>query len=71
MPGEKRPGAQSLPASDSTGVLCHDGETHLERLSPQRDKTFTHLEEELHPKTADPEAFSEAHDPGGLRGPAG
>ena len=37
------------------GILCHDGETHLERLSPQRDKTFAHLEEELRGKTADPE----------------
>jgi len=37
------------------GILCHDGETHLERLSPQRDKTFAHLEEEIRSKTADPE----------------
>jgi len=37
------------------GILCHDGETHLERLSPERDKTFAHLEEEIRSKTADPE----------------
>ena len=37
------------------GILCHDGETHLERLSPQRDKTFAHLKEEIRTKTADPE----------------
>jgi len=43
----------SLQALD--GILCHDGETHLERLSPQRDKTFAHLEEEIRSKTADPE----------------
>ncbi len=37
------------------GILCHDGETHLERLSPERDKTFAHLEEEIRSKMADPE----------------
>ncbi len=37
------------------GILCHDGETHLERLSPERDKTFAHLEEEIQSKMADPE----------------
>ncbi len=37
------------------GILCHDGETHLERLSPQRDKTFADLEEEIHRKLADPQ----------------
>ena len=36
------------------GILCHDGETHLERLSPDRDKTFQRLEEEIHLKLADP-----------------
>jgi dGTPase len=37
------------------GILCHDGETHLERLSPQGDKTFAELEEDIHRKLADPE----------------
>jgi dGTPase len=36
------------------GILSHDGETHLERLSPQQDKTFADLEEEIRAKTADP-----------------
>ena len=36
------------------GILCHDGETHLERLSPERDKTFAHLEAEIRTKLADP-----------------
>ncbi len=37
------------------GILSHDGETHLERLSPQRDKTFADLEEEIRQKMADPD----------------
>jgi dGTPase len=37
------------------GILCHDGETHLERLSPQGDKTFGHLEAEIEAKLAAPE----------------
>lgn len=36
------------------GILCHDGETHLERLAPDREKTFQHLEEEIQQKLADP-----------------
>jgi len=36
------------------GILCHDGETHLERLSPQGDKTFAHLEAEIEAKLNDP-----------------
>ncbi len=37
------------------GILCHDGETHLERLSPQREKTFAGLEDEIRLKLASPE----------------
>jgi len=37
------------------GILCHDGETHLERLAPEREKTFGRLEEEIHLKQADPD----------------
>ncbi|MDI6854483.1 MAG: HD domain-containing protein [Deltaproteobacteria bacterium] len=36
------------------GILCHDGETHLERLAPDREKTFERLEEEIRLKLADP-----------------
>jgi len=36
------------------GILCHDGETHLEHLAPDREKTFAHLEEEIGAKLADP-----------------
>ena len=38
------------------GILCHDGETHLERLAPDREKTFDRLEEEIRLKMADPDA---------------
>ena len=37
------------------GILCHDGETHLERLAPDGTKTFQRLEEEIHLKLADPD----------------
>src|SRR4030042_1005986 len=36
------------------GILCHDGEPHLERLAPDWEKTFAHLEEEMRAKLADP-----------------
>jgi len=36
------------------GILSHDGETHLERLSPDREKTFANLEEGIRLKLADP-----------------
>ena len=36
------------------GILCHDGESHLERLAPDREKTFANLEEEMARKLADP-----------------
>lgn len=38
------------------GILCHDGETHLERLAPDREKSFARLEEEIRLKMANPEA---------------
>ncbi len=37
------------------GILCHDGETHLGRLAPDREKTFERLEEEIRLKMADPD----------------
>lgn len=36
------------------GILCHDGESHLERLSPDREKTFAQLQVEMEQKQADP-----------------
>ncbi|MEW6386956.1 MAG: HD domain-containing protein [Thermodesulfobacteriota bacterium] len=52
---EKRGRGLNLSLQVLDGILCHDGETHLERLSPERDKTFEHLEEEMRRKLADPE----------------
>ncbi|MCL6621854.1 MAG: HD domain-containing protein [Syntrophobacterales bacterium] len=37
------------------GILCHDGESHLERLAPVRDKNFDDLEREIRLKLAHPE----------------
>jgi dGTPase len=51
---EKRGRGLNLSLQVLDGILCHDGETHLERLSPQGDKTFAHLEEEIRIKLADP-----------------
>ncbi len=53
---EKRGRGLNLSLQVLDGILCHDGEPHLERLSPQGDKTFAHLEEEIRTKLADPEA---------------
>jgi len=53
---EKQGRGLNLSLQVLDGILCHDGETHLERLSPQGDKTFGHLEEEIRAKLADPEA---------------
>ncbi|MDD3579891.1 MAG: HD domain-containing protein [Desulfobacca sp.] len=36
------------------GILCHDGETHMERLAPDREKTFAQLQREIELKLADP-----------------
>jgi dGTPase len=51
---EKRGRGLNLSLQVLDGILCHDGETHLERLSPQGDKTFAHLEDEMRVKLADP-----------------
>ncbi|MGQ9688807.1 MAG: deoxyguanosinetriphosphate triphosphohydrolase family protein [Desulfobaccales bacterium] len=37
------------------GILCHDGEVHLERLAPDQEKNFHRLEEEMARKSADPD----------------
>ena len=36
------------------GILCHDGEVHDRSLSPDKDKTFRRLDDELADKRADP-----------------
>jgi dGTPase len=52
---EKQGRGLNLSLQVLDGILGHDGETHLERLSPQGDKTFAHLEEEIQAKLAEPE----------------
>ena len=53
---EKQGRGLNLSLQVLDGILCHDGETHLERLSPQGDKTFASLEAEIQAKLADPAA---------------
>jgi dGTPase len=51
---EKQGRGLNLSLQVLDGILCHDGETHLERLSPQGDKTFAVLADEIRAKLADP-----------------
>jgi len=51
---EKRGTGLNLSLQVLDGILCHDGEGHLERLAPDREKTFQRLEEEVALKLADP-----------------
>ncbi|GBC60445.1 phosphohydrolase [Desulfonema ishimotonii] len=37
------------------GILCHDGEVHNQRLTPEWKKTFDTLDAEISGKTSDPE----------------
>ncbi len=52
---EKQGRGLNLSLQVLDGILCHDGETHLERLSPQGDKTFAVLTDEIRTKLAAPE----------------
>jgi len=52
---EKKGKGLNLSLQVLDGILCHDGETHLERLAPDREKTFGRLEEEIRLKLADPD----------------
>ncbi|MDO9462861.1 MAG: HD domain-containing protein, partial [Deltaproteobacteria bacterium] len=36
------------------GILCHDGEVHSARLAPQKEKTFSALEQEMESKRKNP-----------------
>ena len=38
------------------GILCHDGEIHQERLSPDREKSFADFYREIDRKQDDPQA---------------
>jgi dGTPase len=52
---EKQGRGLNLSLQVLDGILCHDGESHLERLSPQGDKTFAVLTDEIRTKLAAPE----------------
>ena len=52
---EKRGRGLNLSLQVLDGILCHDGESHLERLAPEREKNFDHLEAEIRLKLARPE----------------
>jgi dGTPase len=52
---EKKGKGLNLSLQVLDGILCHDGETHLERLAPDREKTFQILEEEIRRKLAAPD----------------
>ncbi len=52
---EKKGKGLNLSLQVLDGILCHDGETHLERLAPDQGKTFGRLEEEIRLKLADPD----------------
>ncbi len=52
---EKRGRGLNLSLQVLDGILCHDGETHLERLAPDQEKTFQRFEDEIRLKLADPD----------------
>jgi dGTPase len=39
------------------GILCHDGEIHEQKLSPERDKTFETLDAEILKKKQNPDTY--------------
>lgn len=47
---EKKGRGCNLTLQTLDGILCHDGELHLESIVPQRSKDFSTLEQEMHQK---------------------
>lgn len=47
---EKKGRGCNLTLQTLDGILCHDGELHLEAISPQRNKDFSILEQEMQQK---------------------
>lgn len=47
---EKKGKGCNLTLQTLDGILCHDGELHLEAISPQRNKNFNTLEHEIQQK---------------------
>lgn len=48
---EKKGTGWNLCLQTLDGILCHDGEVHNRRLSPDTEKTFDTLQSEIHEKT--------------------
>jgi dGTPase len=51
---ERRGRGLNLSLQVLDGILCHDGETHLERLAPDREKSFADFYLEIERKQHDP-----------------
>jgi len=51
---ERRGQGLNLSLQVLDGVLCHDGEVHIDKLAPQRGKTFAGLDQELAAKQQAP-----------------
>jgi dGTPase len=47
---EKKGRGCNLTLQTLDGILCHDGELHLEAIAPQRNKDFSTLEQEMQQK---------------------
>ncbi len=50
---EKKGQGLNLSLQVLDGILCHDGEMHLDRLVPDREKTFAQLQDQIELKQAD------------------
>ncbi len=53
---EKQGRGLNLSLQVLDGILTHDGETHLERLAPDREKSFAGFEAQITAKLAQPDA---------------
>ena len=51
---EKKGRGLNLSLQVLDGILCHDGEMHLERLAPDREKNFADFTREIELKQSDP-----------------
>lgn len=51
---ERKGKGWNLSLQTLDGILCHDGEIHNDRLSPERAKNFGTLEQEMETKKRDP-----------------
>jgi dGTPase len=51
---ERKGTGWNLTLQTLDGILCHDGEVHSRKITPQRGKTFADLDREIALKTAEP-----------------